>query len=249
VKVIFAWIKKKTQPEMNYFQLYQLYFGIMAVGTFTAPIVLGIFFGIWELRYSVFTFFLGFVNIILIAYYFLPVFINKNIRFITVTLMIIPISFIIINFNNYNPFKIIEKFSSYYPGIAKAVDTLSMKYHLKNGVAEHWNTKNITQLSRKGNKVHCIYNASIYPRHFGNNLNSFFYTDCNKKDTAFFNYIIAMGLSDTTFIYNLMGEDVKAVYVDGYKFYLVNDFYYDRNSFAPIKTNRNSFIKSGLWQM
>lgn len=240
-KVVLFWFRREKLQDRNLFQFYLLFFSIMTIGTFSAPVILGIFIGVGEIRYCAFSFFLALTNITLISFYFISKHRTIYEPGLSVIFIIIPVLFLTLNGKSSNPLIVIKKVKSYYPGIVRALDKLSSQYPLKNGVAEHWHTKYVTCLSRKGNKVIPIYDNSLLPRHFGNNINSIFYGNCNQKDTAFFNYIIEQGLTDTTFIYSFFRNNVKPIIIDGYKFYLVNDSYYDRNTVLPVITNKNIF--------
>jgi len=243
IKHFAEWSKNDFKTTFSFVEIYIMFFSLLIVVTMAGPILWGIYFSIAEIRYFIFGFFLGLPNLAFIADYLFFQKKPKLIALITICITILLIVFVTLNYGKYTPFSVASKIRSYYPGIARAVDDLSKKYPLKNGTGFHWDTHPVTYLSKNGNKVISTY-TGIYIRHFGNNLSSFFYNNFNNKDTAFFNYIVLRSLEDTTQVCNFFGNKIIRVSQNGYRFYLVPDFYYDRNTCQAVLTNRNAFINS-----
>jgi hypothetical protein len=232
----------KLPSEWNSYRFYSIFYGILVVGAIAAPIYRGIYFYDWNIRYCIFPIFLGLANVGFFMGYYLHSKKNllKSSAIFAFALLFIFLSLI---YNEYKPFSIFTKVNSYYPGIVKAVDDLSLKYPLKNGVGDHWDSKHLTVLSKNGVTVYTMFD-NLYLWFHGNNKSLMFYKDCNMTDTAFFNFVVLRMTKDTTYICNFFGDKIKRVTIDGYKFYLVPDFYYERSTGAPTLTNRNVFFNT-----
>jgi hypothetical protein len=227
----------KSGPGWNAFKFYNIYFSILTLGAISAPIYKGIYYSEWQIRYCIFPVFLGLTNIgIYLDYYLHPS--EKALRLLAIFATTVLFLFFIVNYHKYKPFSVFEKVSAYYPGIVKAADNLSLRYPLKNGVGNHWDSKHITGLSKNGVRVYSVFDNLHFWFH-GNNKLLALYKDCNKTDTAFFNFVVLRTLGDTAYVCNFFGDKIKRVTQDGFRFYLVPDFYYDRMTGKPVMREKN----------
>jgi len=241
IKQLFSFFSKQSNI-WNSYNFFILFYCASIIGAIAAPICRGIYFHEWSIRYCIFPIFLGLTNIGLICGYYFHSKFQNLVKVTSIVCVAILFIYFTLIYNKLKPFLIFSRIGSYYSGIVKATDDLSMIYPLKKGVADHWDAKHIGELSKKGNKLFTIYNTSLLGWHHGNNTKMLLFTDCNQSDTAFYNFIVLRSLNDTSFLCNFFGDNIKRVSQNGYKFYLVPDFYYDPYTGHPVLTTRNAFV-------
>jgi hypothetical protein len=163
--------KYKTNSEINYLELFNYYFTIFAIGSIAAPIAIGVYFSEWQIRYCIFPFYLGIMNIIFfINYLWLDKNKNTIIKYISIVTVSICTIYIIINNNKYKPFSVVSKIGSFYPAVVKATDELSSVIPLKNGIGDYWDAKHISVLSKKNIIVNTVF-SNLHGWFHTNNLN------------------------------------------------------------------------------
>lgn len=220
---------KRTETHRKVIDGYTHYHAFMAfliVTTCIAPIAAGNYYGTGNVRYLSAVIYIGIFSWGTIIVRHSQLLKTLELRKITCALSILLILFVGYRSLQQNPFNAFPRLAHYQNNLALAVDELSVKYPIKNGVANYWNSKTIGLFSKANNKAMTTYN-NLAARNHINYLLDYRYDDPEMTKTARFNYIILEGWGDTSDIYSLFGDSVKRVECRGFEFLLVPEFIYD----------------------
>ncbi len=229
---------RKASLFTNY-EIYNLFFVIVVLVSFTAPIAVGNYVGIWCIRYIMYSIILGLFNIGFILSYHFGRIHEKKLNIFTWGLVISGICFVILRGYHQNPFGAFVRVKEYQNKLSNAVDELSLKYSLKDGIAEFWSAKPVTVFSKEQIKVlHTYSDMNIW--YHSSYLLDYRYDSIDKP--AYFNFIVLRNWGDNTQILNTFGDSIVMVSVDDLQFYLVPEFIYNDN-FRLQLTGRFDFVE------
>lgn len=188
-------LRRSENILVSFYSLWSLAFSFIVI---SAPILSGRFQGPDCLRYSIYPFYLGVLNIaVFLAYILSSSEIPGGIRLPVITFNLL---LLITGISLFSPSGI-KNFFTYYPEIAQKVDALAEKEDLLCGVGNYWEAKKITMFSKKGVKVYAVFDdISFYP-HVANEY--WFFNNM-------FNFAIVNNLNDTT-IYKDKLEDIRFI--------------------------------------
>ncbi len=235
--------KEQSSSDLLFFIYFLFTFSFIAI-TFFAPIILGVYGGFYSIRYNVVLLYLAMLNIGFIIAYIAKIR-SLNLYFrISCILILLFSSYTIVKAKQDNPIKVFAKLNNYYPTFIKATDTFAKANHCKYGVGYLWDARYITSISKEKLMVNTVFD-SMSPWLFVNNRDRYFWTNDSRKQPVVYNFIVLRTLGDTSKIYKIFGvENIKKVTIDGYSFYKVPDFVFEKETYQlKIVDNQNATLK------
>ena len=222
----FLFRKPEPPNNDNLFYVYSLFFVLFSIMTFFSPAICGLYLDFSSIRYSIVLLFMALLNIGINVEYLQSKY-QFN-QFILPSILVIFLSsyivFFFINAKKVSPFECFKKIDLYYPTFVKAVDELSERYNIKNGIGDYWDAGYVSTLSKKGVRINCVF-QDLRPYIYYCNFNNYYWTDYTKKKKVIYNFISIRNFNDTTTIWNIFDHNkIKKVCFEGFQFYLVPDF-------------------------
>ncbi|PBQ31618.1 hypothetical protein CNR22_07500 [Sphingobacteriaceae bacterium] len=206
-------IRHENDKLISFYSLFSLIFSVCVILT---PLVSGRYTGGDCLRYNVYPFYLGILNLaVFIMFLSRGKQANKVLSFSLVGLNLI---FFMLALTQISP-KGINEFFNYYPKKAQQMDALAEKEHLHQGVANYWDAKVMTMFSKKGVIVRAVFDNISVHKHVANE-NWYFENR--------FNFVVISGFNDTS-QYRSQVRDVQMVI--------------DQPNFKVVKTNDFTYLK------
>ncbi len=219
-------IAKASVSDLTNYELYHLFYVVLVMSSLLGPIVAGNYVGIWCIRYIIYSFILGLFNVGIILAYHCTLKTAIYFKSFAYIMLLSSVAFAGMRALHQNPFGAFNRLTSYNCSDAQAVDSLSMRFHLKNGVSVFWHAKTISVFSKQKVKVvFAIDNLKIWKHSF--HIPDFKQDSVGKP--AYYNFIVLRGRSDTTSLRKIFGDSIVRVNQNGYSFYLVPEFTYNDN--------------------
>jgi hypothetical protein len=233
-------LKRKQENRTSFDYLFLIYFlfsFFFITITFIAPVILGVYGGYYSIRYNIVLLYFALLNIGFILAYLAYYSIIKK-PYIKISFFLLFASygtFSMITAIKENPINVFSKINSYYPTFIKATDEFSKTYNCKYGVGNLWDARYITSLSKQHVVVNTVFD-NLVPWQMVNNKNRYYWTNDAKNEQVIYNFIVLRSISDTTTIHKIFGtENIKKVTADGFSYYIVPEFFYDKNENNAVK--------------
>jgi len=162
-----------------------LFYSGFSVIVFATPIINGSYIA-WDIiRYSISPIFFSMAFLGVAVAWLIDALI-RNVTLKKMALYAVPVFFLAINIPKFS-FSALNGYFDYYPVMTHEIDSIAEKHHLRNGIADYWNSKNITMFSKNGITIRSVYRGiDIFP--FGGNI-SWFYN--REFDFVISDYILA----------------------------------------------------------
>ena len=244
----FNFMRKKPENRLSadfLFLIYFLFSFFFIAISFVAPIILGVYGGFFSIRYNIVLLYLALLNVgFILAYFAKNEFLNRSFKIVSALLLLVFGTYTIVKAKQDNPLKVFAKLDNYYPTFIKATDTFAKTYHCKYGVGYLWDARYITSLSKEKLMVNTVFDT-MFPWVFVNNIDRYFWTNNSKKEQVIYNFIVLRTFGDTSKIYKVFGaKNIKKVTIDGYSFYKVPDFVFEKGTFLLKKVDTlNTTVK------
>ncbi len=198
--------------------------------TLIAPIINGSYVSQAILRYNIYSLYAGVFSIGFLLYKFrLPL---NYLKIILVLFMFIESVFIFSKMKSQNIINGLSNFMNYYPEEVQCIDQLSVKNNLSYGVADYWNAKQFTMLSRNNIRVYTIFDNSGAWYHV-TNQNWFYKEGKGKYGNPEFNFIIPQRLSKDN-ISKQLGIPIDTLHcANGLEIFVFPEFEFDKKTRKP----------------
>jgi hypothetical protein len=121
---------------------------------------------------------------------------------------------------------------NYYPEKVKCIDDFSQKYNLKYGIAEYWDAKQITMLSKQNIRVYTVFD-NLGAWYHVTNQNWFYKNGKGKYANPVFTFVLPEKINKEDLIKNL-GIPMDTLYcANGTKIYLYPEFEFNKETRKP----------------
>jgi len=218
--------KDFNRNELTYLLIFTSFLFI----TLIAPIINGSYVSQAIFRYNIYSLYAGVFSIGFLLYKFrLPI---SYLKIILVILMISESIFIISRVCNQNIRKGLSDFMNYYPEEVQYIDKLAKKNNLKYGIAEYWNAKYITMLSKQNLRVYTVLdNLSAW--YHVTNQNWFYKNGKGEYGNPEFNFFIPQKLNKEK-ISKQLGTPKDTLHCEnGLKIFIFPEFEFDKKTRKP----------------
>jgi hypothetical protein len=140
--------------------------------------------------------------------------------------------FIINRISNQNIKKELSEFMNYYPEKVKCIDELSKENYLKYGIAEYWNAKQITMLSKQNVRVYTVLDNMGAWYHV-TNQNWFYNNDKGKYGNPEFSFVLTNGLNKKN-ITKQLGNPIDTLRcTNGLEIFVYPEFEFNKKTRKP----------------
>lgn len=191
-----------------------------------APVLTGSFTGMDTLRYNIYPLYLGGLNLAIFLAFMAPRTQIFKTGFKYIMILITAGLFVGALFK-FEP-KGLRAFFNYYPETVRKLDNIAEKEGLLRGVGNYWYSRYVTLFSKKGVKVHAVFENTAAYFHISNE--NWFYNPDNK-----FNFILLNNFADTS-QYRTNVKGAKLLYNEENLVLVKTDvFQYDPSTQFPYK--------------
>lgn len=221
--LLFLLIKrwKNSAPVLKYSLIFIICQSALVV---IAPIVSGKFTGEDTFRYNLYPVYLGGLNLAIFLAITVPRknFVKTGFKYAMFLSIISAFIGGIYKFES----KGLIYFFSFYPETARKLDAIAEKDGLLRGVGNYWYAKYVTMFSKRGVKVHAVFDDLVAYTHVANE-NWFF--DQNHK----FNFVLLNNFGDTS-LYRKNVTNAKLIYNEtDFMVVKTNIFVYEKSNYLP----------------
>ncbi|MDK2978802.1 MAG: hypothetical protein PWP52_1516 [Bacteroidales bacterium] len=228
-------LKAFKGKEHNRFELiYLLIFTSFLFVTLFAPIINGSYVSQAILRYNIYSLYAGVFSIGYLIYKMHSSY-KLSLNYLTIFLVILIVTdttFIIKRISGQNIKKELSEFMNYYPEKVKCIDDFSQKYNLKYGIAEYWDAKQITMLSKQNIRVYTVLDNMAAWYHV-TNQNWFYKNGKGKYANPEFNFVFNNNLNRDN-ILNQLGTPMDTLHcANRTEIYLYREFEFDKKTRKP----------------
>jgi hypothetical protein len=120
----------------------------------------------------------------------------------------------------------LKDYFSYYPAMARRVDSIAGKEHLANGLGDYWQAKKITMFSKKGVKVRAVFDDLAIWNHVAND--HWFY-----DPGVTYDFILLNGFQDTG-LYRKRVHPLAIIRDGEAAIVKTRPFYYHTGGYLPV---------------
>jgi len=228
-------LKAFKGKEHNRFELiYLLVFTSFLFVTLFAPIINGSYVSQAILRYNIYSLYAGVFSIGYLIYKIYSSY-KLSLNYLTILLVILIVTettFIIKKISGQNIIKELSEFMNYYPEKVKCIDDFSQKYNLKYGIAEYWDAKQITMLSKQNIRVYTVFD-NLGAWYHVTNQNWFYKNGKGKYANPEFNFVLTEKINKKDLIKNL-GIPIDTLHcANGTEIYLYPEFEFNKKTRKP----------------
>ena len=219
----------KPDPKNSIYIL----FAALALCTIFAPILAGNFTGPDTLRYNyhVFIFLLGILPYLLYQSGIAKLLPPKNAYVLPVIVLIVSVSvFIRTDFSNG-----LRDYFSFYPEVARKADAFSRKTGIREGTADYWKAKVITQFSKEGVVVVPTF-ENLLPWDHATSKNLFHEHPVTGQKMTF-RFTLFQDSITSSRLQEVFGDSIpfEKVRVDDLEFLIHPEYRYERNTYSIQK--------------
>ena len=211
-------IQKKKFNDLSFYFLFSALFSLMVI---VVPLVNGNYTGIDCLRYNIYPYYLGILNLPLLI-------IRSKLWFNRLCILGISVLagyYIILIISGFSITRL-KAYSEFYPDKVKNIDAIARKEGLLKGVGSYWDAKVITMFSKQNVRVYAVYSNLIKFYHVANE-NWF------NADTAIFNFIVDRDV-DHASIKEVFHLDTIRYINSSMGIIKVPEFAYEDGEWAPV---------------
>jgi len=228
-------LKAFKGKEHNRLELiYLLVFTSFLFVTLFAPIINGSYVSQAILRYNIYSLYGGVFSIGYLIYKIYSS-CKLSLNYLTILFVILiatETTFIIKRISGQNIKKELSEFMNYYPEKVKCIDDFSQKYNLKYGIAEYWDAKQITMLSKQNIRVYTVFD-NLGAWYHVTNQNWFYKNGKGKYANPVFTFVLPEKINKEDLIKNL-GIPMDTLYcANGTKIYLYPEFEFNKETRKP----------------
>ncbi len=215
-------INKNELLEM----IYLLIVATQVIIIYNAPAINGVYSDGSILRYNVSAFYISILNVGYLVYKFSQL--KKCSKIASAFSIIVILCFFFIGLKETFKTDIrkdAHRYFSYYPEYIKDIDELCIKYNMKFGLADFWEARRITMLSKQGVRVYQTY-KDLCPYFHTVNKNWYYRTNDKQQSPPVFQFVLPDRLIDSLVYQKLQGHiidtlktnNVTLIHTDPFKF-------------------------------
>ena len=214
--------------------LYLLIFTAFLFLTLMAPIINGSYVSQAILRYNIYSLYAGVFSFGFLIYKLQSSY-KISLNYLAIILVILIITetvFIINKISSQNIKKELSEFMNYSPEKVKCIDELSQEYNLKYGIAEYWDAKQITMLSKQNVRVYTVL-GNLGAWYHVTNQNWFYKDGKGKYANPEFNFVFTNNLHKDN-ITNQLGSPADTLHCsNGTEIFIYPEFEFDKKTRKP----------------
>jgi len=222
--------KEFNKNELTYLLVFTTFLFI----TLTAPILNGSYVSMAILRYNIYSLYAGVFSIGFLLYKFrLPL---NYLKIVLVIFLFVESVFIISKIKNQDIINGLSNFMNYYPEEVQYIDQLAKENNLKYGVAEYWNAKHTTMLSRQNVRIYTVL-SDVAAWYHVTNQNWFYKGGKGDYGNPEFNFIITQRLNKENILRQL-GNPIDTLYcANGLEIFVFPEFEFEKKTRKPTIKN------------
>lgn len=212
--------------------LYFLFSFFFVPAVIIAPILNGSYTGFDTVRYIVFALYLAIFNLPLIIWFYRSGINKLFFKLAPVVLFIVLLGYGVILTKKGNIGEQISQMANYYPEVVRNADNIAIQEGLKFGLANYWEAKHITMLSKSGLKIYAVHDDLVTFYHVSNRDWYYGCTKCEIGERKF-NFIILNRFINRDVINHFMEEDHKIVNIEKIEMIITQPFVMNRKTTRP----------------
>lgn len=218
---------KIAKAPFHYF--YLCFIIAFSVIVFFSPALMGIYYDYSNIRYNIFVYYFLLGNFPFIIHHLFKV--VKLLKYMSLIIVFILALFLGFKISSPSYIKGINKNLNYYPTLVMFVDELSKFENLKVGVADYWDGRVVSMLSKNKTVVNHVFLNNLSPYYHLNSLKNYLYYP--NDSTIWYNFIIYHANLDTNFVHSTFGNFV-IISNGNYSIIKVPEFRYNPNDFTIV---------------
>jgi len=222
--------KDFNRKELTYLLIFTSFLFI----TLIAPIINGSYVSQAIFRYNIYSLYAGVFSFGYLIYKIQSSY-KLSINYLTIILVILMISesiFIINRVSNQNIKRGLSDFMNYYPEEVQSIDQLAKENNLRYGIAEYWNAKYITMLSKQNLRVYTVLN-NLGAWYHVTNQNWFYKGGKGEYGNPEFNFVITQRLIKEN-ITKQLGNPIDTLYCsNGLEIFVFPEFVFNKKTRKP----------------